>query len=572
MIPTNTKLNRLDAKGHERVHKSRFPRILSKSRPFEKVAGFTLGWLLCVASVSLADTVHVSTLFNSLTPKGYAAGTTGGLGGELYTVTSRDDSFEPGTLRYALEVLTGPVWIVFCPDVFPPNVKKPIYIDTPLNLLKRDNVTIDGRGSHVSIRKIYDFQDAVWTRYCSGVCECTAVKEEFRLRNMSAVFAIRSAKNIIITHLDFLQIIEGDGPSRAPNGDQCSPEGVQGDCSELDKQCFKDVIVIDNATSEQQMKSVYYDNIWINQCTFDDCADECISIAHPSSRKRAHISISHNLFKNSYKGILIGNNGNPGDKDEEGNSLGIYAFQNLVSVYNNRFVNVKARMPRAQDAIAHVFNNVFENWDSVGVGAARNSRVMVEENVFRAISQPDDPWVEMDKEESADADIWARNNIFSGVTNPGEYVTSSFPGQNNDPPWYYDDSVANSISHLPYQRAIDSLRVLAGWRDDSNDVRLPDADCVSVANFIQGNANGDGGTDMADAITVLGFLFLGDVQATCRAAFDANGDGAIDISDATTILGNLFLGEPPTLPGGGQCQPLGPGNSLGCGESQSCGA
>lgn len=371
-------------------------------------------------------------LFNSL--KGYAKGTTGGLGGELYNVTRTDDSLEPGTLRYALKVLTGPTWIVFDANVFPPNVKKSIYVDTPLNL--RDNVTIDGRGSYVSIRKIYNWQDAQWTRVREGVYECDAVSKPSR--DMGSIMKIRSAKNIIITHLDFWQKIEGNEPSYAVK----------------DKQCFNDVISIYNTAPDQTTK--YFTNIWINQSSFQDCADECIGITRSSSRSRSYITISNNSFKNGYKGIVIGI---PDD----------YSYKTAVSIYQNRFVNMKQRMPRVQDAIAHVFNNVYENWGSYGVGAWDSTRVIVEENVFRAISQKNDPWRRYGTSSSY---VWARNNIFAGVSNPSAYETSNYPKSHSEGgPWYYDDRVATSIFKRGYSTAISQLRALSGWQNHPNDVR-----------------------------------------------------------------------------------------------------
>lgn len=68
--------------------------------------------------------------------------------------------------------------------------------------------------------------------------------------------------------------------------------------------------------------------------------------------------------------------------------------------------------------------------------------------------------------------------------------------------------------------------------------------------FLRGDSNGDAVLDVSDAITTLGFLFLGDNSPACRAAADSNADGNFDISDAIFILNFLFLGgeafSPPT--------------------------
>ena len=247
---------------------------------------------------------------------------------------------------------------------------------------------------------------------------------------------LRSAKNIIITHIDFWQKIEGIEPGYAVK----------------DKQCFSDVISIYNTPQDQTTK--YFTNIWINQSNFQDCGDECIGITRASLLSRSFITISNNYFRNSYKAIVLGSKNDSGD------------HQILASVYQNSFVNNKIRQPRVEKAIAHVFNNVFENWSSNGVEARDDTRVMVEDNVFRAISQKNHPWRKFG---TSNAYVWARNNIFAGVSNPNEYETGSYPkSHNKGGPWYYDDSVATKKS---YPTAITELREFCGWKNHSNDVR-----------------------------------------------------------------------------------------------------
>ncbi|MCZ6795965.1 MAG: dockerin type I repeat-containing protein [Planctomycetota bacterium] len=67
---------------------------------------------------------------------------------------------------------------------------------------------------------------------------------------------------------------------------------------------------------------------------------------------------------------------------------------------------------------------------------------------------------------------------------------------------------------------------------------LPD-----VILFARGDANGDDKVDVSDALTVLGYLFLGSRKPACFDAADANDDGEVAMSDAVAILGFLFLGE-----------------------------
>lgn len=65
--------------------------------------------------------------------------------------------------------------------------------------------------------------------------------------------------------------------------------------------------------------------------------------------------------------------------------------------------------------------------------------------------------------------------------------------------------------------------------------------------FRRGDADSSCGTEITDAILILGHLFKGGLTPACPDAADANDDGKIDLSDAVELLGYLFLGraEPP---------------------------
>jgi hypothetical protein len=59
-----------------------------------------------------------------------------------------------------------------------------------------------------------------------------------------------------------------------------------------------------------------------------------------------------------------------------------------------------------------------------------------------------------------------------------------------------------------------------------------------------GDVNVDYALDLADAMAILGDLFLGTDDVLCAEAADFDGDGKVDISDPIGILGHLFLGDP----------------------------
>ena len=64
------------------------------------------------------------------------------------------------------------------------------------------------------------------------------------------------------------------------------------------------------------------------------------------------------------------------------------------------------------------------------------------------------------------------------------------------------------------------------------------------ATFLRGDANEDGGANIADAIGILGFLFSGETL-TCLDAADVNDDGMNNIADPISLLDFLFSGGPP---------------------------
>ena len=68
--------------------------------------------------------------------------------------------------------------------------------------------------------------------------------------------------------------------------------------------------------------------------------------------------------------------------------------------------------------------------------------------------------------------------------------------------------------------------------------------------FVRGDVNQDDLIDISDAISTLGFLFLGNpTTLDCQKSADINNDEALDISDGVALLGHLFTGgAPPASP------------------------
>ncbi|MGE3164632.1 MAG: SUMF1/EgtB/PvdO family nonheme iron enzyme [Planctomycetota bacterium] len=73
------------------------------------------------------------------------------------------------------------------------------------------------------------------------------------------------------------------------------------------------------------------------------------------------------------------------------------------------------------------------------------------------------------------------------------------------------------------------------------------------ADFVRGDANGDGVVSLPDPIQTLSFLFIGG-SVPCLDAADSNDDGVVDLVDATVTLAHLFSGGaalPAPFPGCG---------------------
>jgi hypothetical protein len=74
---------------------------------------------------------------------------------------------------------------------------------------------------------------------------------------------------------------------------------------------------------------------------------------------------------------------------------------------------------------------------------------------------------------------------------------------------------------------------------------------VRLRPFVRGDTDGTGTLELADVITLLGYLFLGAVLS-CPDPADANDDGQVDVSDAIYLLRHFFGGAPAPPPPAGE--------------------
>ena len=87
---------------------------------------------------------------------------------------------------------------------------------------------------------------------------------------------------------------------------------------------------------------------------------------------------------------------------------------------------------------------------------------------------------------------------------------------------------------------------------------------IAAADFIRGDANGDGKVSFADANYILSYFYQDGARPVCYDAADANDDGRVDISDPIGTLRYLFLdGKALPAPNGAPGEDPTP-DSLGC--------
>lgn len=152
-------------------------------------------------------------------------------------------------------------------------------------------------------------------------------------------------------------------------------------------------------------------------------------------------------------------------------------------------------------------------------------------------------------------------------------------------PWHYDPATGVMISYddaesimAKAQYVLDrGLGGMMFWElsgdDDANTLldAIDDTFAGTITEFIRGDANGDGVTNLADPIAILGVLFGGGTAALdCDDASDLNDDGQLDISDPIFQLGALFVPGASPVPLPISCGPDPTADSLDCGDAPGC--
>lgn len=118
----------------------------------------------------------------------------------------------------------------------------------------------------------------------------------------------------------------------------------------------------------------------------------------------------------------------------------------------------------------------------------------------------------------------------------------------------------------------ESLRAVASAHEDGTVdvvIRAPCGDAILRLEyrslFVRGDANGDGLTNISDAVAILYYLF-GGRRLSCADAADVNDTGDVELGDAMGLLMYLFAGGFPPPPPFPERGPDPSADSIGCGR------
>jgi len=93
---------------------------------------------------------------------------------------------------------------------------------------------------------------------------------------------------------------------------------------------------------------------------------------------------------------------------------------------------------------------------------------------------------------------------------------------------------------------------------------------VAATVFLRGDFDASSTANIADAVLILNYLYLGGATPPCRDAADCDDNGLINIADPMNLLLRLFTGGPPLPPPFLACGSDPTDDSLDCQEPPGC--
>ena len=137
-----------------------------------------------------------------------------------------------------------------------------------------------------------------------------------------------------------------------------------------------------------------------------------------------------------------------------------------------------------------------------------------------------------------------------------------------------EPALASNADDLGFSVAIDVGRVaLSAPLHDFASINAGACFVVELGttdpSFVRAEVNGDGTTDVGDAIWILTYIFQDGDPPPCERAADANGDTTIDLGDAIFLINYFFL-DGPEPPGPFPVCGVEPGSTPLCCAASSC--
>ncbi len=202
------------------------------------------------------------------------------------------------------------------------------------------------------------------------------------------------------------------------------------------------------------------------------------------------------------------------------------------------------------DSTATAINcTIAGNWASPGAGVFTQGAVTLVNSI---VWGPGSPIYVADIGSLAASHSSVEDRVLPGAGNLSVDPLFVASGRFEGDPFLGDVWVDGDYRLLPGSPLIDAGTREGAPADDLDGTERPCGLGVDIgahefcdsSRFRRGDPNADGEVNIADAVHILAFLFLGATPPSCLASADTNDDSALDLADATTVLGFLFLGDP----------------------------
>lgn len=180
-------------------------------------------------------------------------------------------------------------------------------------------------------------------------------------------------------------------------------------------------------------------NVWVDHCTFVDCADGSLDIKRAADWVTLSWCKFHYTFDSGHNFVsLVGHSDDNGDQD---------AGKLHVTFHHNWWSNLcRQRMPRVRFGRVHCYNNYYNAFgNDYCVRVALECEVLMENNYFQNVHAP---WAYYTLTGQTPGKVWEQGtNILVNVTGyfPGTDTLSAEPNGLNPPPYPYSPDAVGGL-------------------------------------------------------------------------------------------------------------------------------